>query len=301
MTWGDLRMNKFIIAGIGELLWDVLPHIEVIGGAPVNFAYHVTSLGARGIPVSTIGRDSRGERALAQLQERGLDIRGISLSDDHATGYVTALLDNEGRASYSFPNNVAWDHLQVNDYAEKLRTNLDAVCFGSLAQRSGNSRRAIYGFLDALGEDTLKVFDVNFRQNFYSLEIIESSLIRTDILKINDDELPVVCSLLELKGSDEKCLMTLIERYQLKMAILTRGGNGSILMSPARASKHRGIATHIKDTIGAGDSFTAVATIGFLQGLGLDEINEKANRLAAYVCSQQGAMVPVPEPLKLLV
>ncbi len=293
-------MKKYIIAGIGELLWDVLPHIEVIGGAPVNFVYHVTSLGARGIPISTIGRDIRGQRALAELQEHGLDIRGISLSEDYTTGYVTALLDSEGRASYSFPDNVAWDHLQVNDYAENLRTNLDAVCFGSLAQRSENSRRTIHRFLDALGEDTLKVFDVNFRQGFYSLEIIESSLRRTDILKINDDELPVMGRLLELKGPNEKCLMTLIERYQLKMAILTRGGNGSILMSPAGASQHPGIATQIQDTIGAGDSFTAVAIIGFLQGLGLDEINEMANRFATYVCSQQGAMVPVPESLKSL-
>jgi fructokinase len=291
-------MKKFTIAGIGELLWDVLPDGEVIGGAPVNFAYHVTALGAKGVPISTIGRDPRGEKALAELQQRGVDISAISISEDFPTGYVTATIDEEGKAGYSFPDEVAWDHLLVNAYAEKLRDTLDAICFGSLAQRSEHSRRAIHGFLDTLRPETVKVFDVNLRQDFYSGKVIDASLKRTDILKMNEEELPILAGLLELKGPGEKWLSALVKRYHLRMAILSRGDKGSLLLTPESSSDHLGIVTHIEDTIGAGDSFTAAVTIGYLRGLPLNEINEQANRIAAYVCSQRGGMPHMPAILK---
>lgn len=292
-------MKKFTIAGIGELLWDVLPEAEVIGGAPVNFAYHVTALGAKGIPISTIGNDVRGGKALEELQKRGVETSAISITEDFATGYVTATLDNEGKASYNFPDDVAWDHLQINEYAENLRNILDAVCFGSLAQRSEHSRRAIYGFLDTLGKETLKVFDINLRQEFYSEKVVVNSLTRTDILKLNEEELPILADLIDLNGPSDKWLQVLVEKYHLQMAILSRGGSGSLLLTPKSSSDHPGVVTHIKDTIGAGDSFTAAVTIGFLQGLPLNEINENANRIAAYVCSQRGGMPPMPEFLKV--
>lgn len=291
-------MKKLIIAGIGELLWDVLPEAEVIGGAPVNFAYHVTALGEKGLPISTIGRDTRGERALAELQKRGVDTSAISISDEYPTGYVIAEVDKEGKASYNFPDEVAWDYLVLNEYAANLRMNLDAVCFGSLAQRSEHSRRVIYNFLDALRPETVKVFDINFRQDFYSRQVIESSLQRTDILKLNEEELPVLARLLDLQEPGDRCLPLLIKKYHLKMTILSMGDSGSLLLTPDSSSKHSGIVTHVQDTIGAGDSFTAAATIGYLQGLSLDDINEQANRVAAYVCSQQGGMPPLPDGFK---
>ncbi len=291
-------MKKITIAGIGELLWDILPEAEVIGGAPVNFAYHVTALGARGIPISTIGRDLRGEKALAELQGRGVEIAAISISDEFDTGYVTATLDDEGKASYVFPPQVAWDYLLINEYAENLRNSLDAICFGSLAQRSEHSRRAIHGFLDTLKPETVKVFDINLRQDFYSKQVLESSLKRTDILKLNEEELPVLAGFLDLKGPRDTLLAALIKRYHLQMAILSRGDSGSLLMTPESFSDHSGIVTRIEDTIGAGDSFTAAVTIGYLQGLSLDDINEQANRIAAYVCSQQGGMPHMPQFLR---
>lgn len=291
-------MKKFTIAGIGELLWDVLPETEVIGGAPVNFAYHVTALGARGIPISTIGGDPRGEKALAELRERGVDISAISITEDFPTGYVLAALDGEGKAAYSFPEEVAWDHLQINEFAENLRSSLDAICFGSLAQRSEHSRRTIHGYLDSLGPKTIKVFDINLRQDFFTRQVIEGSLKRTDILKLNEEELPVLARLLGLQGTDDAWLSAIMQRYHLQMAILSRGGSGSLLLTPTESSDHPGIITHIEDTIGAGDSFTAAATIGYLQRLPLDEINEQANRIAAYVCTQQGGMPHVPDLLQ---
>lgn len=292
-------MKNYAIAGIGELLWDVLPDKEVIGGAPINFAYHATAIGARGLPISTIGQDDRGRRALKELQKRGVDIAAISLSDHYSTGYVTATIDEKGVATYVFPDDVAWDHLQINDYAKTVQNELDAVCFGSLVQRSEISRQTIYAFLDGLNHRTVKVFDINFRQNFYSREIIEASLRRTDILKLNDEELPTLVKLLELQKKGGEWLAHLVDRFHLKMAILSRGSNGSVLMTPHELSEHPGIATDIVDTIGAGDSFTAAVTIGYLQGLSLDDINDKANKLAAYVCSCQGAMPLLPNVQKI--
>ncbi len=291
-------MKKLTIAGIGELLWDVLPEAEVLGGAPVNFSYHVSALGARGVPISMIGLDPRGGKALDELRQRGLETSAISLCPDFGTGYVMATVDEEGRACYDFPAEVAWDHLLINAYAENLRTDLDAVCFGSLAQRSEQSRRAIHGFLDSLRGETLRVFDINLRQDFYSRRIVEESLKRTDILKLNDEELPVLADLLGLKGSDDRWLAGLMDRYHLKMAVLTRGGGGSLLLTPDKASEHPGIITEVEDTIGAGDSFTAAATLGFLQKMALEDINEKADRVAAYVCSQRGGMPPMPDILR---
>ncbi len=128
-------------------------------------------LGAKGVPISTIGRDARGEKALAELQKRGVDTSAISISDEYVTGYVIAMVDKEGKASYNFPDEVAWDHLLINEHAADLRNSLDAVCFGSLAQRSEHSRRVIHSFLDTLRPETVKVFDINFRQDFYSRQV----------------------------------------------------------------------------------------------------------------------------------
>ncbi len=288
-----------MIAGIGELLWDVLPGTEALGGAPVNFAYHVKALGGNGVPISTIGRDERGVKALAVLKEHGLDTSAITVQGDYATGYVIALVDSAGVASYSFPEEVAWDHLQINTHAEALSATLDAICFGTLAQRSVLSHQVIMSYIAALPRHTLRVFDVNLRQHFYSREILLSSLMHADIVKLNDEELPIMAELLGISGDSQTVLATVVKDYSLQLAIYTRGGQGSLLMTDKEISHHSGVSTTVVDTIGAGDSFTAAATLGYLQGRALDDINNHANLVAAYVCSQRGAMVPVPHALQL--
>ena len=287
--------KQHVIGGIGELLWDVLPDAEVIGGAPVNFAYHVTALGARGIPITTIGRDARGEKALVELQQRGVDVAAISINSAYPTGFVSVVLKKGGQASYVFPDQLAWDHLLINEYAAQLQTSLDAICFGTLAQRSDHARRVIGNYLDGLRAETVKVFDINLRGTFYSLRVIEDSLSRADILKLSEEELPILADLLALQGPPEDWLELLIQRYNLAMVIFSRGDKGSLLRTADTLSDHPGIATEVKDTIGAGDSFTAAAIIGYLRGLPLDVINAQANRVAAYVCSQRGAMPYLPE------
>lgn len=292
-------MNSLTIAGIGELLWDILPTSEEIGGAPINFAYHVQALGATGIPVSTVGDDPRGKNAISELQKRHLNTDTISISPDHPTGYVTADLNQHGVATYTFPANIAWDHLQLNQAALRLAANVDAVCFGSLAQRSETSRSAIYDFISATPGTAFKIFDLNLRQDFFSPEIIINSLHMADILKLNDEELPHLAKLLSLSGTATEILTSLQNRFDLQLTALTRGAHGSILLAGDTISDHPGFPTVIVDTIGAGDAFTAATSLGFLLNHDLNAINEHANKLAAYVCGQSGAMPKIPPPLRL--
>lgn len=293
-------MSNFAIAGIGELLWDVLQDSEALGGAPMNFAYHAGALGAKGYPVSTIGDDRRGKDALRLLQERGVPCDHITVLPGGVTGYVLAEVDAAGIATYRFPENVAWDNLSLSAKTLELAASLNAVCFGSLGQRSPHSRRVIQDYLHRLPTDALKVFDINIRQNFYSRELLSHSMEIADVVKLNDDELELIASLENLTGDVLAQLRTLIARYGLQLVVLTRGDKGSLLVTPTEVSDHRGRAARVVDTIGAGDSFTAATVVGLLKGMPLDAINEHANRVAAYVCSQQGAMARLPAELRLV-
>ena len=293
-------MGILKIAGIGELLFDVLGDAEHLGGAPVNFACHSESLGAQGLVITSVGMDDRGARALNLLGQRGMGTQGISVLDDYPTGFVSASLDQNGIASYHFPDDVAWDHLKLTDHVRLTCSELHAVCFGSLGQRSPQSRQTILDFLNQLPPETLRVFDVNLRQNFYSREILVDSMKRCTILKLNDEELPVIAEMLELEGDDVTLLGRLVKRFALQLGILTRGGKGSLLVGADCESNHPGIPGEIVDTIGAGDAFTAAVTLGFLLKKSLEEINEHANRVASWVCGQSGATPQLPEELKLI-
>lgn len=283
-------MNAFEIAGIGEILWDVLEKSEELGGAPMNFAYHAGALGANGHAISTVGNDARGDKALKELQQRGVSCEHISVQKGGVTGYVLAQVDSNGVASYQFPDNVAWDAITVHAKTLDLAPKLDAVCFGSLAQRAESSRQVIHDFLSRVGEDTLKVFDMNIRQHFYSREVLSESMRVADVVKLNDEELELIAGMEHLFGNTQSNLQALLATYNLKLIVLTRGNNGSLLIRPGEISDHDGFSTKVVDTIGAGDSFTAATVLGMLQGMPLDTMNDWANRVAAYVCSQKGAM-----------
>ena len=234
------------------------------------------------------------------LQSRGVTTGGITVTPKYPTGYVEARLDTLGIASYHFPADTAWDHLIINDWSKRASDTASAVCFGSLAQRSPDSRRAIGNFLASLPETALKVFDVNLRQDFYDRGVLQASLSQADILKLNDDELPILARLFGLPGDVRQQLASLLTLYQLQLIILTRGAHGSLLLTEEKISDHPGEAIDPVDTIGAGDSFTAAVTVGLLLGHPLDEINDHANRLAAYVCGQRGAMPVIPASFRLL-
>ncbi len=294
-------MNQPVtVAGIGEILWDVLADNEELGGAPINFAYHINALGGHGIPVSSVGDDERGRQALAELTDRGLTTETIRTTHSFETGYVQVALDDKGVPSYTFGADNAWDHLQLNKQALAVTKSLQGVCFGTLAQRSEHSRKAIYSFVDSLPPHALRIYDLNLRQHFYSREVIVASLGRANVLKLSDEELQVVGAMFSLKGSDEARLEELLIRHGLELVVLTRGPEGCLLLSDKETVDLPGIPSAVADTIGAGDAFTAATALGTLLGKPLAAIADHANRLAAYVCTCQGAMPPIPDRLKLL-
>ena len=286
---------KNLIIGMGEALWDVLPEGKKIGGAPANFAYHVSQFGLNSLAISAIGNDKLGDEIVANFDEKKLNYKLERVA--YPTGTVMVELDGDGVPVYDIRQNVAWDNIPYTDALKELARNSRAVCFGSLAQRSDVSRRTINDFIKDMGDDdcTLKIFDINLRQNFYSKEIICNSLEQCNVLKINDEELEIVSGMFDLRGVDfkEDCRM-LLERYNLRMLILTCGINGSYVFSPEGMSFVDTPKVDVADTVGAGDSFTAAFIASILKGKSIEEAHRRAVDVSAYVCTQNGAMPQLP-------
>jgi len=287
-------MRKKVV-GLGEVLWDVLPEHTCLGGAPANFAYITTLMGDRGIVASRVGEDSRGIDALRRMEELGLDIEHVQTDREHATGTVQVQVDGQGQARFQIAGAVAWDFLEWTPDWQQLAEKADAVCFGSLAQRSAASQSTICSFLKATSPKTVKVFDVNLRQSYFSAETISKSMALADIVKVNDEELPKIMSLMKLPHKDERSsAQRLLAAYHLEMVCITRGGRGSVLVRGKECSEHRGFSVRVADTVGSGDAFTAGLLHEYLHGASLDLMNEVANLVGAWVASEVGAM-PTPK------
>ena len=292
---------KRLLVGIGELLWDLLPTGRELGGAPANFAYHVTSLGGEGVVVSCVGSDEEGQQIADRLHTLSLSCEYIAIDQIHPTGAASVEIDVEGKPSYIIHEDVAWDFIPRTPELAKLARRADAVCFGTLAQRTIVSRATIRGFLEGTSGNALRIFDINLRQSFYSRDVIEESLQLANVLKLSDEELMVVRDLLSLCGDAPMILRELSRRYNLRLIAVTRGEGGSILYSGEETSIHPGHQTEVVDTVGAGDSFTAALAMGVLRGQSLDSINSNASRVAAYVCSRPGATPELPDELRNVV
>ncbi len=294
-------MNKPLVIGMGEALWDVLPEGRKIGGAPANFAFHAGQAGMDARVVSAVGRDALGDETLLTLQQKGLNTDAVARVD-FPTGVVQVTLSEGGIPQYDICEGVAWDNIPFTPALDELARNAQAVCWGSLAQRSEVSRNCIYRFLDAMPSEQgrLKVFDINLRQHFYSLDVIEDSCQRANVLKINEEELVVVSELLRLGTPlvEQQCRL-LMERFSLDMLVLTCGSNGSYIFTPVETSFRVTPLVQVADTVGAGDSFTATLVADLLKGASVGVAHEHAVQLAAYVCTQQGAMAEWPEALRL--
>ena len=288
------RPRGSTIVGIGELLWDLLPSGRRLGGAPLNFACHGAQLGAKAYPVSCLGRDVPGQAIRRELASLGLDDLYVGEDTGHPTGSVQVTLDEGGKPSYTICEDVAWDFLAMSDRLADLATKTDAVCFGSLAQRGAVSRSTIHTFLNRVRTEALKIFDINLRQAFYSQEIVAASLESANVLKLSNEELPVLAGMLGLVGTTEDQLAALMGTFDLRLIAYTRGAGGSLLMTPDEMDAHPGFPAAVVDTVGAGDSFTAALCVGLLQRRPLTEINDLANRVAAFVCSQKGATPVLP-------
>ncbi len=283
--------REYIIVGLGELLWDIFLQGKCLGGAPANFAYHISALGHKGIIASRIGKDTLGKEIIDAIATLDLTWEYIKIDPNHPTGTVDVRVDSNGHPKYTITENVAWDFLEFDEKWKILAEKADAVCFGSLAQRSSESRTTIIEFLRHTVKETVWIFDINLRQNFYSPEIITQSLKISSILKLNDEELPILIDLLgyQKKESEEELCRVLIEKYRLDLVCLTKGENGSLLINERETVKHPGRKVTVIDTVGAGDAFTAALAIQYLKGMSLKRISEAANRLGSWVASQAGA------------
>ncbi len=289
---------KGLVIGMGEALWDVLPEGKKIGGAPANFAYHVSQFGLPSCVVSAIGNDPLGHEIIENFTSKGLTHQIETVP--YPTGTVQVEIDQAGVPQYEIKENVAWDNIPYTAKLEQLAEKTSAICFGSLAQRNVVSRNTINRFLDAIPaeNDPLIVFDVNLRQGFYNKEILCNSMKRCNILKINDEELVTVSRMFGYPGIDlqDKCWI-LLGKYNLRMLILTCGINGSYVFTPGNVSFQPTPKVEVADTVGAGDSFTAAFISSILKGKSVAEAHSRAVQTSAFVCTKKGAMPILPPEL----
>jgi fructokinase len=291
---------KKTVVGLGEVLWDILPDATHLGGAPANFAYITSLMGDRGVVASRVGADARGQDARRRMEALGLPVTFLQTDADkeHPTGTARARVDGKGQASFVIAQPAAWDFMEWTAQWKDLAREASAVCFGSLAQRSPQSRETIRNFLRATSRDALRIFDVNLRGDFFSGELLAESMSLADIVKLNDEELPRIMKLVGVvhsndhsagHGGEKSSAEKLLSLYDLELVCITRGNRGSLLVSKSGSSEHAGFRVQVADTIGAGDAFTAGLTHEYLHGASLDGMNEVANRVGAWVASQPGA------------
>lgn len=312
-------MEPHLILGLGELLWDLLPAVAgpngepadqsapvgSLGGAPANFTVMAGRLGNHAVILSRIGRDHLGRKAVAQLDPLPADTEYLQVDPAHATGIVTVNF-KDGQPHYVIHEPAAWDFLELTDDWVRLAERANAICFGSLAQRSRESRQTIQTLAAQTSSACVRVFDVNLRAPFYSSEVIQESLELATVMKMNDTEVSLVLGLLGLPASepdDPAALCDGAERLlgefpTLRMVAITRGGHGSLLVTHDAAHEHPGVPTKVADTIGAGDAFTAALTHYLMSGAPLAVLNEAGNRWGSWVASQVGAMPPLGEGLQ---
>jgi fructokinase len=287
----------FRVAGIGELLWDRFPDGDRLGGAPANFAFHAGQLGADAWIISRVGSDLDGDRLIQRLEARGLATEFVQRDATHPTGSVRVELKS-GQPEYIIENCVAWDNLDTTPELISQGAHLDALCFGTLAQRHSVSRRTIQEFILQCPKTTMHFFDINFRQNFYTPEIVDFGLAHATVLKLNEEELPTLAGLFGLSTQTNLAAATIFQRYPLKWIVLTRGAQGCEIHSREQTVHSKAPAISCADAVGAGDAFSAAIVTGLLRNETLQEVAHHANRVGAFVASQSGAMPFLPVEFK---
>ena len=281
---------KKVIVGLGEILWDVFPSGKVLGGAPANFAYHVNQVGHEGYVISAIGKDDLGNEVMDSLANKNLP--HIIQHTDYPTGTVQVMLDSEGIPSYKITDKVAWDFIEFSPLVEEVAKKTSAVCYGTLAQRNNVTRNTFFKFFKSMPAESLKIYDINLRLHYYSQDIIEQSLYVADILKINDEELEILCDLIHMSGDETERCKKLLALFSLKMVILTKGTKGSRIVSGICNSFLPTPKVKVEDTVGAGDAFTAAFIASYMNGESIETAHRYAVNVAAYVCTKKGAMPP---------
>ena len=288
--------NKPIIVGLGEVLWDMLPSGKQIGGAPFNFTYHTTQLGCEGVMVSCVGDDPLGRELLEGITSLGVDTSLVQIGS-HPTGTVDVALDSNGIPQYTIHEGVAWDHIQFTPELHALALRAQAVCWGSLAARNQSTRQTIVQFVESVSEECLKVFDINIRQHYYDKEYIDWALSKANILKLNDDELPLLANYYKLEGEPVEQCRKVAELFGLRYVVYTRGGKDSVIVGEGEMSLIATPRVEVVDTVGAGDSFTASIVSNLVKGESIRTAHQHAVSVAAYVCTCTGGTPTLPQSL----
>jgi fructokinase len=293
----DSGLSAPLFVGLGELIWDMLPEGRRLGGAPTNFAYMARLLGNRSAVASRVGDDALGREARARLEAAGVSTEFIQVEAAHPTGTVGVRIGERGEPTFKVNGNSAWDYLEWTERWEELAALADCVCFGTLGQREPRARETILRFLGRVRPAALRVFDVNLRHSFFTPEMLARSLALSSVVKLNEDELRLAASMLDLRGDDERTLAEdLLARFKLGLVAVTRGERGSLLVSDEGASEHAGFRVEVADTIGSGDAFGAALAHCRLRGASLELSNEIANRVGSWVATQPGATPEADAP-----
>jgi fructokinase len=287
-----------LIVAVGEVLWDVFPDGARLGGAPANFAVHCAALGARAALVSCVGDDPLGQDAVLGVAKHKVDNQRIYVDKAHPTGKVKVTLVN-GQPSYQIVEEVAWDHILWCDELEALAKTANAICFGTLAQRAKNSRETIQKFVAAAREDCLCVLDVNFRQHYYSADVVRQSLALANVLKLNDEEVPLIRSFVGGVEDLDTFLDDLRVRYHLQWVVLTLGQGGCRVFGSDGFLNVESEPQKVVDTVGAGDAFTAAFIGHLLLGAHIETCAKQANAVGGFVVTQEGAMPSLPTSFRI--
>ncbi len=288
-----MRRDPPCVVAIGAVLWDVFPDGERLGGAPANFAVHAAALGARSTMVSCVGDDARGKAALEILSERDVAIDAVQVHAHRSTGSVNVTLV-DGQPTYEIVEGVAWDAITWCSELAPIAQSAHALCFGTLDQRAAQSRQAITNFLDAASPDCLRVLDINFRQHYHTDEIVRESLIRADVLKLNDEEVVLLRDYVGGEEDVDAFLTDICARFDLRCVILTLGEQGCRILGEDGICRAIGKRQQVVNTVGAGDAFTAAYVMHLLAGAPIQICAEQANAVGGFVTTQDGGMPPLP-------
>lgn len=284
----------FNICSVGEILWDVYPDSKRLGGAPFNFIYHIKKLTGNANFISSVGNDNDGKELLKILKENDFDIETIFIDDYHPTGKVLVTLDENKTPHYKMSSTASFDFLQLTEKAKKVIEDSDLIYFGTFTSRSEVSRKTIQSILN---KPNKKYFcDLNLRHNFYTIDFIEQALITSNVLKINEEEFYKLQNIFALSSDLKNAVQDLILKYKIDLIALTMGELGSKLFTSNEFHFYQQEKIDVVDTLGAGDAFSAILCLGYLNNFPLEKINRLANKFAANICKIKGA---IPESDKL--
>ncbi len=293
-------MADHCVLGIGELLWDCFGNTRRPGGALANVAFHATQLGVRGRVCSRVGYDDLGDALLGELSGHGVDTTLIQRGASHPTGTVTVDTTHPSAPTYTIHENAAWDYVEFDTMLEEAAARASAVCFGTLAQRSRQSKETIHRVLDVVPE-AMVVYDLNLRPPWYDRNTIESSLNRCTVAKLNEDEAERLADLLGFGALDAAdCAAHLLSRFSITLVCVTRGPRGCLLITDAEHVDQPGLTVEVADAVGAGDAFTAALVCGLLWKWPLSAVARFANGVGGLVASRNGAMPDLAEEYRIL-